>query len=146
MKTEYKEEPITELKVIGTKKVPVYVTDDGKEFKNEQQAIEHETKAKSEEEFIKKYNVTYLDDYILFYIIDLKEIGIGREFQKWICNNICARYLSNGWNLIEIDSSGDYSIVDYYTPDSKIDSIKCHIRSLEQEIKTIQDFKDKNDR
>jgi hypothetical protein len=119
----------------GFSTVQVYITKDNKEFKTEEEAIEHEASLISLEEFDKKYHhfkktLNGIDYDVLFIdeLTRLNKIEILRMFSR-----INSDHLKHGVNLIYTDDTGDYTF-------QYVEHVDDLLGSLENNIKEIKEF------
>lgn len=133
MKTILKDVPIYKQVPDGVKQVPLYVCDDGKEFTNELDAKNHEDKITKRNDFVKKYflrNIELKDgERRNFQAIFIKEKNETTkiDLNRFIGKGFPFNDLRLGWNLIDLDDSGDCWNTYCY-------DLKSFISQLEQEI------------
>jgi hypothetical protein len=127
----------------GFSDVEVFITEDGKEFKTEKEALNHEKELISWEIFCKKYSYFTIEmngyTYDVIVINELTEY-VKREIKlRW--HNLHADRLKLGINLIHINDSGDYVFTTVYQPDEMIQNKEKEIEQLKEEINKLKELK-----
>jgi hypothetical protein len=139
MKTENRQKEITKTVHDSFINETVYITDDGKEFLNIDNATQHEQHLLSEKNFIEKYKVTPVLNYEAIYISELTEDNKKEIWKHYphgsYTSDIKPSELKFGWNLIEVDDSGDYTYV-------YIRNLNYEILNKEEEIKELKKLYD----
>lgn len=82
-------------------------------------------------------NLKDINGKYLFFIDDINE-EIVKLLRKKLSNSIDKHRLSKGWNLLDIDTSGDYDYIAYYTPEYYIQVAQSSINLLKEEINDLQ--------
>jgi len=110
MKKVSKQVEQRELCVVGVKTVDCFITDDGREWCDEQAATAHEAKVKEQAAFTLKYRVRVIDicevKYDAAYIREIND-NVLMDF-VYHYENLTAKGLQLGWNLLYLDNTGDY--------------------------------------
>ncbi|MCK9428911.1 MAG: hypothetical protein M0R17_02730 [Candidatus Omnitrophica bacterium] len=132
-----------ELVVTGKEKVTVYITLDGKEYKDLPNAEEHEANLISFEQFKEEFKYTTIDNDKNRIILYIKELNhkVRRLLQKNISYEISTYNIKpNNWHYIELDKSGDYDICNICTIEDFIISNKNDIKDLENLNKQLEQY------
>jgi len=118
----------------GTENVPVYVTVDGKEFRDKKEATRHENAVISEQKFKEKYKLRgiRLDEYYSVIFIKKLTEEVKSELYMKFCS-LNTYKLSEGYNFIYTDNSGDYASTECY-------SLEEMIKTREEELRSIRDI------
>ena len=149
MKTITKDIETTELipnKVI--KATTVYITDDGKEWRNKLEATHHEATLKRiahYNQLFQTYKISNLQlltvdgSVTILYIKDLTIPTLSEDLAVIIGEDETKRYIKEfivGWNVVERFSSGDYSdTLTIYPIEQLINKLKNDIITLENIVK-----------
>jgi hypothetical protein len=115
----------------GVEEKRTYITDDGKIFKTVKEAKDHETAVKKAASFREKYRVTICNGYIAIYVSAIND-EINQELYNHFYKKLQTGDLRVGWNLIEVDDSGDYTQVYCYSLAKKIESKKLELAEFEE--------------
>lgn len=108
----------------------LWVTSDGKEWRDEIIAKKHEDKLQRKATFAERYRLTKIEGYEYFFIPDkvtednLEDLFVhfGRAFST--------SGIDTGWNMVTVDNSGDYAIVSY-------DSLRQQIEYHDDEMRRL---------
>ena len=132
------------IKIINTPKlipVPttVYITEDGKEFTHQQNAMVHEDYLNKEKVFNEKYKVRkvdWVDEYdIAIYIPEMNDEVKKDMYNKFYhLDSSFWKETKSGWYTFYTDDSGDYTN-SYYR------NVEDYIKQLERDIQTLKDLK-----
>jgi len=135
MKIITTKEPV--MGIVEYKDKITYKTEDGQEFSNEISAINHEEKLNKRKNFAKKYKLDHIElggeFYDAIFITELTK-ETETEIAKYYSRKIY--HLSEGWNLIHIDDSGDHFCINRYDP---IEILRC----MEEEIQNLKNLLNK---
>ena len=117
----------------GFKEVISFKTKDGQEFENEHEALKHESDLLRKENFDKNFKVHHIwlsdEQYICLFISDFSEETkkeIRCYFWKFPFEDC-----KLGWNLVQVDDSGDYTYTYCFDPKKLIEERKNDITILE---------------
>jgi hypothetical protein len=135
MQTITKKREIKKWVSAGFEDEKIFITEDGLEFADKKEAQRHEGKIISEKSFTTKYNVRQLTEYEAIYIKELndntkKEI-LDHYPHGQYCSSLNPAILVVGWNLIEIDDSGDYTCVQAHNLNNEIEYRLNDLKELE---------------
>lgn len=94
--------------------VDVWITEDGKEFRVENDARKHEDRYLRMKNFKEKYHWTEIEgtEYIL--LPDPVTGEVREDLARWYKSRFGTIDAKAGWNIVQFDDSGDYSLT-YFT-------------------------------
>jgi hypothetical protein len=133
MEIKVKKTPVYKQVEDGFAETTVYVAKDGKEYKTEKEALEHEAVLISKKEFRRKYNYSFFNLDLSYEVIVIYELTeeVKRELKcKW--RKIPGDEWSVGINLIHTDDSGDYEYQSVTTPEKEIEWRRNEIKQIEE--------------
>jgi hypothetical protein len=98
----------------------IFITDDGKEFETETAALNHESRTERVKIFYEKFKFKRIElekSYEAIFMNDFDRETLQLLHTRYAYNSFKTDSLKIGWNLIDIDDSGDYTNVYVFQPE-----------------------------